>query len=289
MSAGGSAGVVGAAPALDVRITISVGEGSATFTVRPEISLDAGVIVLFGPSGSGKTLTLRAVAGLLRPTEGAIRAGGEALFDGSLGVNIPAHLRRIGYVPQEPSLFPFATVVENVAFGLPRRDRRRSPAILALMRELGIDHLTDARPSSLSGGERQRVALARALAVSPRLLLLDEPFAAIDRAGRSDLRRALKEALAKHGTPAVFVTHDEEEALDLGDKMVLLERGSTVAAGTPASVLRRGKSIVISGTIGERLSPLEDGRVRAEISGAVVEGPAEALAPGTIHLDCKKL
>ena len=188
-------------------------------------------------------------------------------------------------MPQQPSLFPFATVAENVAFGLPRSERRKSPAILALMDELGIGHLADARPASLSGGERQRVAFARALAVKPRLLLLDEPFASIDRGGREALRRALKEALARHATPAVFVTHDEDEAIDVGESLVLFERGRTIASGSPASLLRRGRSVVVSGTIAGEPLPLDDGRARVALSDAVIEGPASILEGKEIRVE----
>jgi molybdate transport system ATP-binding protein len=280
-----------APPALFARLTISVGDGAGSFTARPEISLGSGVLVLFGPSGSGKTLTLQAIAGLLRPSAGLINAGGEALFDASRRIDIPAHKRRIGYVPQQPSLFPFATVAENVAFGLPRAERRKSPAIIALMDELGIGHLADARPASLSGGERQRVALARALAVKPRLLLLDEPFASIDRGGRATLRRALLQALRAHGTPAVFVTHDEEEAIEVGDSLVLLERGTTVAAGSPASLLRAARPVVVSGVIEGSPSALDDGRLRATLRDAVIEGPADWIeatrGAGSVNLEAE--
>jgi molybdate transport system ATP-binding protein len=196
-------------PALEARIAIAVASGALSFAVRAELSLGAGVLILFGPSGVGKTLTVQAIAGLLEPASGWIRAAEDVLFDKERRIDVPAHKRRIGYVPQQTSLFPFLSVAENVVFGLPRAQRKRSPEILALMDELGIRHLADARPASLSGGERQRVALARALAVKPRLLLLDEPFASIDQEGRASLRRMLRRTLASRGVPAVFVTHDE--------------------------------------------------------------------------------
>lgn len=272
-------------PALRVDLTIAVGDGVSSFTARPALSLDEGVLVLFGPSGSGKTLTLQAIAGLLRPTSGAIYAGGEALFDAGRRVDVPAHRRRIGYVPQAPSLFPFASVAENVAFGLPRAERRKNPEVEALMMDLGVTHLASAKPPSLSGGERQRVALARALAVRPRLLLLDEPFASIDREGRVALRRALRQALEKRGTPAVFVTHDEDEAIEMGDSMVLLDKGVTSATGSPAALLRRPRAVVVSGVVDGEAEPLGDGRSRASLRDAVIEGPADLLASAPLRLD----
>jgi molybdate transport system ATP-binding protein len=265
-------------PALEARISIAVASGALSFTVRAELSLDAGVLILFGPSGVGKTLTVQAIAGLLEPASGWIRATDEVLFDKERRVDVPAHKRRIGYVPQQTSLFPFLSVAENVVFGLPRAQRKRSPEILALMDELGIHHLADARPASLSGGERQRVALARALAVKPRLLLLDEPFASIDQEGRASLRRVLRRTLASRGVPAVFVTHDENEAIELGDSLVLFERGRTIAAGSPASLLRSARKVVLSGVIDGRPERLEDGRVRASLRGGTIEAPADLLS-----------
>jgi len=208
--------------------------------VEVELSLSEGVLVLFGPSGSGKSLTIAALAGLLKPAEGYLRVGGEALFDSELGIFVPPHHRRIGYVPQHNALFPFARVWENVAFGLPRRERRRdNPKVVSLLSELGLDALSDARPWSLSGGERQRVAIGRALCVEPRLLLLDEPLSSLDWEGRASLQRLLREVIERHGIPAVLVTHDPEEALAMGDWLVRFERGKTVASGYPRKLLGR--------------------------------------------------
>jgi molybdate transport system ATP-binding protein len=213
--------------AIDARFAIAVGD----FRLEAELALERGVLVLFGPSGAGKSVTLRALAGLLTPERGTIRVGGDVLFDRAGGVAVPAHRRRIGYVPQHSSLFPFCSVEANVAFGLPRHERRRgSQAVAELMAALGVAALRDARPATLSGGERQRVALARALAVRPRLMLLDEPFASIDRPGRAALRETLKEVLARYQTPAVLVTHDPEEAAHVGDVLVRYERGRTLPA-----------------------------------------------------------
>jgi molybdate transport system ATP-binding protein len=267
------------APALEARLTVVAGAGQAAFTLEAELALGRGVLVLFGPSGSGKSLTLQALAGLIRPTRGAMKVAGETLFDADRRIFVPAHKRRVGYVPQHHALFPFLTVEQNVAFGLPWRERRRrSPAIAALLEELGLAHLAAARPASLSGGERQRVALARALAVAPRLLLLDEPFASIDQDGRAALRRTLREALDRYSTPAVFVTHDPDEALALGDTLVRFERGRTTLAGAPGALLRRGHPVVVSGTPAAPPSPIGDGRATLELAAATIEGPAELLA-----------
>ena len=264
-------------PALEADFEVAVGDRASSFAVSASLSLDAGILVLFGPSGAGKTLTLQALAGLLRPRSGYLRAGGETLFDSGSRVFVPAHKRRIGYVPQHTSLFPFLNVLENVVFGLPRSARRASPHIEQLLEDLGIAPLARAPVASLSGGERQRVALARALAVKPRLLLLDEPFASIDLAGRAALRRGVRSLLALHGTPAVIVTHDAEEALELGDSLVLFERGRTGASGPPEDLLRGGRSVVVAGQVVGEPSALPGGRVSIALRDAVIEAPGDLL------------
>jgi molybdate transport system ATP-binding protein len=269
------------APALEARLTVIAGSGAGAFTVEAELSLSEGVLVLFGPSGAGKTLTVQGLAGLVRPARGHMRLGGETLFDADRRVFVPPHKRRIGYVPQHQSLFPFLDVAGNVAFGLPRRERRAdNPRIVALLEELGLARLARAPASALSGGERQRVALGRALAVEPKLLLLDEPLASIDQEGRAALRATLREAIRKRGIPAVLVTHDPEEALALGDELVRFERGRTTIAGTPGSLLGRGHAVTIAGEAAGAPEPIGEGRARIAIRAATVEAPAELLAPG---------
>lgn len=255
---------------LDVDIALSVGG----FALDASLSLDRGVLVLFGPSGAGKSLTVSALAGLVRPERGFIRLAGRPLFDAAEGIDVPTHLRGVGYVPQHHSLFPFLDVAHNVAFGLPRARRRRDdPAVVALLEELELTHLADARPASLSGGERQRVAFARALAVEPKVLLLDEPFASIDRAGRQRVRGTLKRVLARRGIPAVLVTHDPSEARALGDTVVLFERGRTVRSGHP-DALMGGREVLVEGTMVRG----DDGSLR--LTDAVVQGAEGLMEPG---------
>ena len=255
---------------LDVDIALSVGG----FALEASLSLDRGVLVLFGPSGAGKSLTVSALAGLVRPERGSIRLAGRTLFDAAGGIDVPTHQRGVGYVPQHHSLFPFLDVAHNVAFGLPRARRRRDdPAVVALLEELELTHLADARPASLSGGERQRVAFARALAVEPKILLLDEPFASIDRAGRQRVRGTLKRVLARRGIPAVLVTHDPNEARALGDTVVLFERGRTVRSGHPDALLG-GREILVEGTMVRG----DDGSLR--LTDAVVQGAEGLMDPG---------
>jgi len=221
-------------PVLEAEFSLQAEE----FALQVNLRLESGVLVLFGPSGSGKTLTLQALAGLRRPGSGHIRLFGQALLDVEARIEVPSHRRRIGYVPQHDSLFPFTDVQHNVRFGLTRARRRSErDSVPDLMERLGIAHLARSRPGSLSGGERRRVALARALAVQPRLLLLDEPFAGIDRPGRERLRAVLMEMLRERRVPTVVVTHDREEALQMGDRLVPYTRGATGQAREPGEVL----------------------------------------------------
>jgi molybdate transport system ATP-binding protein len=267
----------GPAPALEARLSIEVGDGDRAFAVEAELALDAGILVLFGPSGVGKTLTLEALAGLVERVRGRVHVRGEALLDSARGLALPAHARRVGYVPQQHALFPFLDVAGNVAFGLPRAQRRRAGAgVAALLEELGLGALAAAKPASLSGGERQRVALARALAIEPRLLLLDEPFASIDHAGRAALQKLLRAVIERRGVPAVLVTHDAEEAIALGDRLVRFERGKTAEAGDPRALVG-GARVEVRGRVAGEVEALAGGRARARLAEAVVEGPAEVV------------
>ena len=197
-------------------------------------------LALLGPSGSGKTTLLRVLAGLEQPDEGEVR------FDGEDFLALPVRRRRVGMVFQHYALFRHMTVAQNIAFGLSVRARREKPsrkAIDARVDELlslvQLEDLGKRFPSQLSGGQRQRVALARALAIEPRMLLLDEPFGALDAQVRRDLRRWLRELHDRAGVTTVFVTHDQEEALDLADRVAILKDGELVQVGAPAEVYER--------------------------------------------------
>lgn len=187
-------------------------------------------VVLFGPSGAGKSLTLKAVAGLLRPDTGAIRMHGQVLFDAAAGINLSPQRRRIGYVFQDYALFPHLTVRQNVGFGLqqgllnPSR-ARRVDAVEQWLQAFRIDHLGDLLPSQISGGQRQRTALARALVTKPQALLLDEPFAALDHALRAHLRQELETVLDQTGIPLLLISHDPEDVDMFGQQVVHLAGG----------------------------------------------------------------
>ena len=230
------------APAVEVDVVIRPGPKAAP--IRARFSLMDGILVVFGPSGTGKTLTVRAVAGLVRPAEGRIAVRGEALYDHALGVHLPPERRRVGYVPQHVALFPHLNARDNVAFGLRARGDggdagEQAEAWLA---RLGVAHLAKRRPKELSGGEAQRVALARALAPSPRLLLLDEPFSSLDMETRREMRRLVRATQAEGSVPMLFVTHSPGEAVEMGDRLVRFGVGGSLEEGAPEQLLRDGSS-----------------------------------------------
>ena len=218
---------------------------AGAFRLELSFAADAGrILTLFGPSGAGKTTALRAIAGLARPDAGRIAIAGRIVFAAGDGADapvwIPPHRRRIGYVTQQNHLFPHLTVGQNIAYGLPRRrsdDARRQVA--RLIELLRLDGLGDRRPGQLSGGQQQRAALARALAVSPALLLLDEPFAALDLELRRALGDELRRMVRRLHIPAILVTHSREEALALGDTLQVIDGGHSAAVGAPLSILEQ--------------------------------------------------
>ncbi len=200
------------------------------------------LVALLGPSGSGKTTLLRIIAGL----EHADAGSGQILFHGEDVTGVPAGKRKVGFVFQHYALFRHMTVFENIAFGLNvrrRRERPHAPAIKervrALLKLVQLDGLNDRYPTQLSGGQRQRVALARALAVEPRVLLLDEPFGALDAKVRKDLRRWLRQFHDEVHLTTVFVTHDQEEALEIADEVVIMNQARVEQVGTPQEVYDR--------------------------------------------------
>jgi molybdate transport system ATP-binding protein len=231
---------------------------SVTLTKRlPGFTLDVrwdsrdAVTGLFGPSGSGKTLTLDCLAGLVRPDTGRIVLGERVLFDAAAGVDLAPRHRRLGYVFQGYALFPHLSVADNVAFGLralPRDNRRRRVA--EVLERLGLSALARRRPGELSGGERQRVALGRALAPEPALLLLDEPFSALDLPLRRALRDDLAGVLREWGTAAVIVTHDFTEAYRLADRIVVYDGGRVVQSAPRAELLWRPASESVARIMG---------------------------------------
>lgn len=203
------------------------------FHLRAEFAADTGLTVLFGPSGAGKSLTLAILAGLVRPESGRVVLDGQALVDRGTGAWVRPQQRRIGMVFQDALLLPHRSVRDNVALAVRSGSRReRRGRAEAWLERVGAAELCGQRPATLSGGQRQRVALARALAGQPRLLLLDEPFGALDRPVRSRLGRLVRELVDAEGLVAVFVTHDRAEALALADAVVTGPPGALVQTVT---------------------------------------------------------
>jgi sulfate/thiosulfate transport system ATP-binding protein len=217
------------------------------------LDIKAGELVaLLGPSGSGKTTLLRILAGLDFPSAGRVMFGGED------ALSLSVQQRNVGFVFQSYALFRHMRVFDNIAFGLDVRPRGRRPGkdeiaarVMELLKLVQLDGLDQRFPSQLSGGQRQRVALARALAIEPRILLLDEPFGALDAKVRRELRRWLREIHDQTGHTTVFVTHDQEEAIELADRIVVLNHGEIEQVGTPDEIYDAPASPFVAGFIGE--------------------------------------
>lgn len=231
-------------PALAFDVELAAGPRTMR---RTALLHEAGTLVVFGPSGIGKTLVVRALAGLVRPLKGIITLAGRTVFASESKVWIGPQDRRVGYVPQQLALFPHLSVRDNVGFGVPRG--RRSERVGTLLEILELEHLAHRFPATLSGGEQQRVAVARAIAPWPRTLLLDEPFSALDRDARLELRAWFRDHVRTLGLTVVFVTHDREEAVEMGDHLILLGRDQMVCEGAPSAVLRPAQNAAAAGPV----------------------------------------
>ena len=234
---------------IDVDLELHLQDGARRFDLSVRFVTDAPFAALYGPSGAGKSLTLQAIAGLLRPRAGHVRLDGRTLFDAARGIDLPPRDRRVGYLFQHYALFPHLTVRQNVAFGLTSWRKRRLSArdaarVQDLLERFGLAETADSRPVKLSGGQQQRVALARALACEPRVLLLDEPFAALNPMLRAALRRELGEVRRQWNIPALMISHDADDVLALADVAFVYENGQVmreidVRAGTSRELARR--------------------------------------------------
>jgi molybdate transport system ATP-binding protein len=226
------------------------------------------VVALLGPSGSGKTLTLHCVAGLAQPDRGRIELGGHVLFDAEAGVNLPARRRRLGYVLQGFALFPHLTVAQNVGYGLHARPRpERDDRILQILDRLGLHAFASRYPQELSGGQQQRVALGRALAPDPEVLLLDEPFSALDAPLRRQLRADLLATIRDWGKTTIVVTHDVAEAYELADQIVVYEAGKVLQASPRREAVRGPASEAVARIMG----------MRNILGGTVVQATPEGI------------
>ena len=234
---------------------LTVNFGSRTVISDLSFELRQGEIAsLLGPSGCGKTTLLRAIAGLIQPASGAIRFGSQLV--GVSSVVLPPHKRGTGYVPQQGALFPHLTVAKNIAFGLDKNTYTKTE-IAAITHEMigliGMKGMEDRLPSQLSGGQQTRVALARALAIKPKLILLDEPFSALDAVLRDELRTEVVGLLRELGSTAILVTHDREEALVSSDRVILMRDGKVAQNGTPEEVYEAPISPEIAASTGDVL------------------------------------
>lgn len=198
------------------------------FTLELELEVGNQILVLWGQSGAGKTTVLHCLAGLRKPSSGQIMLNRRVLYSSNKRINIPTRSRNVGYLFQDYALFPHMTVHQNVMYGLQnKRNQKNGPVTdpLEMLNSFGVGHLVDRYPAQLSGGEKQRVALARALAVQPELLLLDEPFSALDSDNKIKLRQELKKLHRQWQIPFILVSHDEEDASFLGDVILTLKKG----------------------------------------------------------------
>jgi sulfate transport system ATP-binding protein len=259
-----------------------------TYTALDAVSLDireGEFCALLGPSGSGKTTLLRIIAGLEFPDRGEVRFAGEDV------VGRDARERQVGFVFQHYALFRHMSVFENVAFGLRVRPRRVRPSeaqirerVMELLRLVQLKRLAGRYPNQLSGGQRQRVALARALAIEPRILLLDEPFGALDAKVRKDLRRWLRNLHQRLGLTSVFVTHDQEEALELADQVVVMREGTIEQQGSPRAIYDRPATSFVYEFLGSAnrlpcrvragLVDVAGGRFEPPFGVGIADGPA---------------
>jgi molybdate transport system ATP-binding protein len=238
---------------VDARVELTLGQ----LRLEAELAVATGeLVVLLGPNGAGKTTLLRALAGLVALEAGRVVLDGEVLEDTGAAVRVPTERRPIGFVFQDYLLFPHLSALENVAFGLrargvPKAEARRRAA--AWLQRVGLAEFGRARPRALSGGQAQRVALARAMVTDPRLLLLDEPLAAMDAASRREVRRDLRRHLASFDGTRLLVTHDPLEAMTMADRLVVLENGRITQTGTPAEVSAQPRSRYAAELVGVNL------------------------------------
>jgi molybdate transport system ATP-binding protein len=257
------------------------------FSGGPEIRVEslrigeqAGVTVLFGPSGAGKTTVLRCLAGLMRPEGGNISFNGQTWSDEPRGFFLAARQRRVGFVPQEYALFPHLSVERNIAYGLNGASRDESRIrVVEMIKWLGLEGLEKRLPRELSGGQQQRVAMARAVARRPKLLLLDEPLAALDAPTRQRLRGELRRLLKEAAIPSVLVTHDRTDALVLGDDLVVMNEGRLMQQGPVHEVFSRPANVTVAGIVA--VETVQPGRVleRGELVTVAI-GEQRLLAAG---------
>jgi iron(III) transport system ATP-binding protein len=254
--------------------------GSITVIRNVSFAIKSGhILALLGPSGCGKTTTLRLIAGFESPDSGYIEIDGRTVAEN--GFNLPPEKRRVGMVFQDYAIFPHLSVAQNVAFGL-GRGQKANDRTDTMLHMVGLTDQGAKMPHELSGGQQQRVALARALALDPAVVLLDEPFSNLDTALRQQVRREVKELLKQNGATAIFVTHDQEEALFLGDQIAVMNEGLIEQLGTPEEIFHRPRTRFVAEFMGQT------DFVPGELNGQGIETalgrlppPQSGLNPGT--------
>ncbi len=250
------------------------------FTLELELAAPPGITALFGPSGAGKSMTLACIAGLNRPDAGRIAFNGSVLFDSEQHIDLPPQRRAVGYVMQDYLLFPHLSVAQNIAFGLTGlAQSEKDRLVTEALQRVELAGFEQRRPAELSGGQQQRVALARALVTRPRLLLLDEPFSALDGPTRALLRRDLLRLRTELDIPALFVTHDLAEAYLLADQMAVIEAGRLLQLGPPETVVYHPASRSVAELTGG--GNFFSGQVIAQNSAETViqVGPVQLATP----------
>jgi molybdate transport system ATP-binding protein len=268
---------------LDTAFTVAAGE----------------VLALLGPNGSGKSTTLRALVGLLPLSGGRVVLDGTVLEDPARRVKVAPEKRPIALMFQDYLLFPHMTALENVAFGLRCRGTDKKTArekAASTLARLGLEEVTEARPGAMSGGQQQRVAMARALVTDPRLLLLDEPLAALDVSIKTNVRRLLRDVLNNSNAANILVTHDLLDAVALGDRMIVIEHGAIVQTGTPAEVTARPRSAYVADLTGVNLlrgtahdTVLDlDGGGRLICAGSATGPTLAVIAPAGVEVSRQK-
>jgi molybdate transport system ATP-binding protein len=274
----------------ETRLLVDIHRSLPAFTLNLRLEVSEEVLVLFGPSGAGKSMTLESIAGLVTPDRGEIVLDGQVLFRrGFEGAhaNMPARRRGVGYVFQSYALFPHLTVLGNVRYPLGREAGAEQRA-LALIEQMGLGQLGDRFPHQLSGGQQQRVAIARALARDPEVLLLDEPFSALDPGLRERLRTDLRALQLERHLIVICVTHNVEDAFALGDRLAVLRDGELEQVGTVGEVFRRPSSMSAAEVLGirnifhARVASATADRVLLDWEGLQLYAPAQSCSSGDL-------
>lgn len=270
--------VTGNATSARSTLTVDVSRKLDAFTLQAAFEVGEGTLGLLGPSGSGKSMTLRMIAGLLRPDRGRIVFNGKSLFDDSANTNVPAAVRKVGIVFQDYALFPHMTVAQNVGFGLRHySSAERKARVASQLAQLHIADLAERFPGEISGGQRQRVAIARCLATEPDLLLLDEPFAALDPHLRRQTEEQLRATLAEYPGSVLFVTHDMEEAFRFCSDLLVLDEGAVIARGPRIEIFEKPGRVAVARLTGcKNIASarfIAPGRVAVEAWGCDLQTP----------------